>query len=298
MARINLLPWRQEERERKNKEFLVLAGAVAAVAILGVLMGMTFLNTTLSNQQDANVHIEQENARLDEVAKEIATLEQQREEMLSRMKIIQDLQGQRSIPVRVWDDIARAVPQAMYLVGMKRDGDVITINGFADNPNTVSQLVRNLDASPWLSNSGVPNIQTEIQAYGTPAPIQTSPGNAQRAPLPEDTYIQFTVTTQVKPDTPAKEGENAGQSGAASQDPNAPALAPAPTDVSVVPPPAGQPVPSGQPLADPAATPAPAATDPATAPQPTAPAPTDPAAAPQPVPSSAPAPAAPSAGGQ
>lgn len=205
MARINLLPWRQAERERKNKEFLTLAGAIAAVAALGVLMAMTLLNNTLSNQQAANDYIKQENERLDKVAEEIATLEQQREEMLSRLKIIQDLQGQRSVPVRVWDDIAKAIEsQPMYLVSMKREGDTITISGYADNPNTVSGLVRSLDASPWLDGSGVPNIQSTIDPKG--ADNRTT--KTDRAPLPEDTYIQFTVTTQVKPDAPKKEGES------------------------------------------------------------------------------------------
>lgn len=282
MARINLLPWRQAERERKNKEFLALAGAVAAIAIIGVMMTMTFLGNALDNQLEANAYIEQANQDLDKVAEEIATLEQQREEMLSRMKIIQDLQGQRSIPVRVWDDIARAVPQAMYLVGMKREDDTITITGFADNPNTISQLVRNLDASPWLADSGVPNIQTEIQAYSTPRTVQTN-----RQPLPEDTYIQFTVTTKVKIDVPKKEGEEgAEQSGGAPQAPSesAPVVTPAPTT--------DQPVAVAQPATPESTTPV-APTSPSETPAPAV----DPAVAPPPV-SSAPAPTAPSAGGQ
>lgn len=201
MARINLLPWRQEERERKNKEFNVVAAAAAALAILAVLATMMFLNGQLSNQQAANDLIRNENTRLDGVNKEIEGLEQQRDEMISRMKIIQDLQGQRSIPVRVWDDIARAIPQSMYLVNMKREGNTITLTGFADNPNVVSQLIRNLDASPWLDNSGVPNIKTEAQAYQSLTSKAAANATAQSRPVyPEDNYIAFTVTTQVKLD--------------------------------------------------------------------------------------------------
>lgn len=277
MARINLLPWRQAERERKNKEFLTLAGAIAAVAALGVLMAMTLLNNTLSNQQAANDYIKQENDRLDKVAEEIATLEQQREEMLSRLKIIQDLQGQRSVPVRVWDDIAKAIEsQPMYLVSMKREGNTITISGYADNPNTVSSLVRSLDASPWLDSSGVPNIQSTIEPKG--ADNRTT--KTDRAPLPEDTYIQFTVTTQVKPDVPKKEGENTETGTTPAEGAPTPV---APTDGTTQPP-AEQPV---APAAEVAAAPAP---------QPATPAPTTDAQA-QSAPASEPAPAQP-AGGQ
>lgn len=258
MARINLLPWRQEERQRKNKEFLALAGAIAAIAVLAVLAAMMVLGTTLSNQQEANAYIENANKQLDRVSEEISTLEQQREEMLSRMKVIQDLQGQRSIPVRVWDDIARAVPQAMYLTAIKREGDVITISGAADNPNIVSQLVKNLDASQWLANSGVPNIQTDAQAYQSAvATQQANASKTERQIYPEDSYIKFTVTTQVKPEVAGAEGENAGA------DANAQAT-PAATPVTPSPAPAAQPAaPAGQatPPASTEAAPAPAATD-------------------------------------
>lgn len=190
MARINLLPWRQEEQERKNKEFAIMAGAVAVLTILLVLLALTYLNNELSNQQAANDMIRNENTRLDGVLTEIEGLEQQRTEMLDRMRVIQDLQGRRFVPVRVWDDIARAVPQAMYMTGMKREGKVITFSGFAADANVVSEFVRRLDATPWLGASGVPNIQTDLQAYEVPKSL------SQNRPI-EDRYVRFTVTTQI-----------------------------------------------------------------------------------------------------
>lgn len=222
MARINLLPWREEERQRKNKEFMVLASAVAAMAALVVLAGLMLLNNDLSNQTAANERIKSENARMDGVLTEIADLEQQKEQMIAQIKVIQDLQGHRSVPVRVWDDIARAVPQAMYLVGIKREGNTITLTGFADNPNVVSQLVRNLDSSPWLANSGVPNIQTDVEAYGSLIQrireVAKSFGATEstRPDYPEDNYIQFTVTTQVKADEPTNTDPSLATDGAAA----------------------------------------------------------------------------------
>lgn len=197
MARINLLPWRQEERERRNKEFNVLAVVVAAMAIVAVLVAMTYLNRDLSNQLEANQLIVDQNTQLDVALKEIEGLEQQRDEMVARMKVIQDLQGRRSVPVRIWDDIARAVPPAMYLTSMKREGDTITLVGYADNNTVVTQLVSNLDRSPWLADSRIPQITTTAGNYQQGgAPISAREGQVR----PEDNYIQFTVTTQVKPD--------------------------------------------------------------------------------------------------
>lgn len=205
MARINLLPWRQEARERKNKEFNVLAAATAGLTALAVLVALMFLNRDLDNQKSANQLITDQNAQLDMALKEIEGLEQQRDEMVSRMKVIQDLQGRRSVPVRIWDDIARAIPPAMYLTSIKREGDTITLVGYADNNTVVTQLVSNLDKSPWLADSRIPQIKTAIEAYQSNTANTQKPANGQgqeRPVLPEDSYIEFTVTTQVKPDEP------------------------------------------------------------------------------------------------
>lgn len=197
MARINLLPWRQEERERKNKEFNVLIAAVAGLAILVVILVYSLLSKDLSNQQDANRKIEDANAQLDVKLKSIEDLESQRADMLSQMKVIQDLQGRRSIPVRVWDDMARAIPDAMYLINIKRTGDLITITGKADNANVVATLVRNLNASEWLDGSAVISITSKIEAYQEVAK-QSSDDQKTQLILPEDSYVEFVVTTQVQ----------------------------------------------------------------------------------------------------
>ncbi|MBR7551823.1 hypothetical protein KC220_25105, partial [Mycobacterium tuberculosis] len=80
----------------------------------------SYYKNTLENQQLATERIKQENANLDKALKEIETLEQQRDDIIARMKVIQDLQGRRPVPVRIWDDIARIIPAQMYLTSMKR----------------------------------------------------------------------------------------------------------------------------------------------------------------------------------
>lgn len=203
MARINLLPWRQEVRERKNKEFMTLIVAVLLLSLLGAFAAWSYFNRELEQQQQANESIKQANAELDKALKQISTLEQQRNDIIERMKVIQDLQGRRPVPVHVWDDIARLVPAQMYLTNMKREGDVITFTGQADNPNTVSTLIRNLDGSKWLQDSAVvslsqPNAVAYQNATPNPQPTNTAGGEAEPRPeYPEDRYITFVVTTQI-----------------------------------------------------------------------------------------------------
>ena len=204
MARINLLPWRQEERARRNKEFITLVVAVTLLSLLAAFATWSYFNNELDEQLNANALIEQENARLDKALVEIDSLEQRREDIISRMQVIQDLQGRRPVPVRLWDDLAKAIPPALYLTNLKREGDILTLTGLADNPNVVSSLIRNLDSSKWMGNSAVSNIQQNITAYQA-APIlentPTTPGEQPRPIYPEDSYVQFVITTKVQSET-------------------------------------------------------------------------------------------------
>lgn len=279
MARINLLPWRQEERARKNKEFQTLLIGTALIAAVIAFIAYSILNNVLDSQRDANKRIEDANAQLDVALKSIESLEAQREQMLSQMKVIQDLQGRRSIPVRVWDDMARAVPNAMYLVNIKREADLITITGQAANANVVAALVRNLNASQWLDGSAVISIKSKVQAYQEPA-TATAQGKEPTRPIyPEDDYVEFVVTTKVQepqaqpdgtagdqavvmpqatPADPATFDSSVAQPigvepvGTPAPDPNAPAAAPAPQGVPEAPPapaPQGVPTPTNPPPA-------------------------------------------------
>lgn len=185
MARINLLPWREEARERKNKEFITQVVLILLLSAAVALAVWYYFDNQLTEQQRANDLVSQENQRLDGVLTEIEMLEQRREDIISRMKVIQDLQGTRPIPVRVWDDLARAMPEALYLTSLKREGDLITLNGRADNPNVVSSLIRNLDNSNWMTASAVRSITKDI------------PNNPAEIITPEQQYVTFEVTTTV-----------------------------------------------------------------------------------------------------
>ncbi len=213
MARINLLPWRQEERERSNKEFITLVVAVTLLALLSAFAAWSYFNNELEEQRDANTLIEQENVRLDTVLTEIDSLEQRREDIISRMQVIQDLQGRRPVPVRLWDDIAKAIPSALYLNNLKREGELLTLTGLADNPNVVSSLIRNLDGSEWMDNSAVRNIQQNITAYQPEIALNetVNSGERPRPIYPEDSYVQFVITTQVQSEsTNNDEGAESG----------------------------------------------------------------------------------------
>ena len=160
MALINLLPWREELREERKKRFLT-----ALVGVLVVSVGILFLidryvSNGIEHQMARNAFLQTQIAQLDIRIKEISDLKARRKQLLERMKIIQDLQGNRPITGRVFDQLARTLPDGVYYSQVKMTDKLIAISGAAESNNRVSDLMRNLEASDWLE---APSL-TEVKA--------------------------------------------------------------------------------------------------------------------------------------
>ena len=153
MAKINLLPWRDELREQRKKKFVAFCVGVAALGVASVFSGWVYFDQKLDDQEQANQLIVSTNQNLDAQLKSLDGLQERRNAIIERMKLIQGLQGQRPIAVRLVDELVRVTPPTMYLSKFTRTGDKFTIEGKAESPNTVAELLRNLEASPWYRNA-------------------------------------------------------------------------------------------------------------------------------------------------
>lgn len=160
MARINLLPWREQLREERKQRFLVSLVGVLIVAAGTVFLADQVLNSAIDDQVARNDFVRKEIAVLDARIKEISELKTRREQLLERMKIIQDLQGNRPIIGRVFDQLVRTLPDGVYFTSVKMTGKNIAIVGAAESNNRVSNLMRNMDGSEWLE---LPNL-TQVKA--------------------------------------------------------------------------------------------------------------------------------------
>ena len=153
MAKINLLPWRDELREQRKKKFVAFCVGVAALGVASVFSGWVYFDQKLDDQEQANQLIVSTNQNLDAQLKSLDGLQERRNAIIERMRLIQGLQGQRPIAVRLVDELVRVTPPTMYLSKFTRTGDKFTIEGKAESPNTVAELLRNLEASPWYRNA-------------------------------------------------------------------------------------------------------------------------------------------------
>jgi type IV pilus assembly protein PilN len=159
MAKINLLPWREQLREERKQRFLVaLAGSFVVAAGLVFLGGQLF-NSAIENQTARNNFVRKEIAVLDARIKEISELKARRQELLERMKIIQDLQGNRPVTARIFDQMTRTLPDGVYFNDVSMTGTRISILGAAESNNRVSELMRKMDGSEWLTGPNLAQVK-------------------------------------------------------------------------------------------------------------------------------------------
>jgi len=150
MTRLNLLPWRDQRRKEQDRQLLSIA--VGAWILMGLVIFYAHLHVSglIDNQQKRNDFIVAETKKLDEEIKEIKELQAARAALLARMRVIQQLQMDRTQIVHLFDDLARKLPEGVYLTSLKQSGLNLTLTGNAQSNARVSALMRNLDASDWF----------------------------------------------------------------------------------------------------------------------------------------------------
>lgn len=158
MPSINLRPWREELRAEKQRNFITSLIATLICAVVLVFLWQDFVSTEIETQKSRNNYLNSSIAELDKKIDEIKRLETEKEELLARMKVIQDLQGTRPVIVRVMDELVRTLPDGLYYDSLDRVGDQISIKGMAESNNRISGLMRNFESSVWFSNPNLKDV--------------------------------------------------------------------------------------------------------------------------------------------
>lgn len=163
MARINLLPWREELRKEQQRQFLTI------MVLSAVLMGLIVLTVhiqiagMINKQNSRNDFLKTEITKVEKQIKEINNLAKEKKNLLARMEVIETLQRNRPEVVHLFDEIVKVMPEGTYLSSMKQTGKSLELNGVAQSNARVSALMRNIDDSPWLSSPRLQIIKKDAK---------------------------------------------------------------------------------------------------------------------------------------
>jgi type IV pilus assembly protein PilN len=161
MAQINLLPWREERRQELKREFLVILGLVALLGVGLVVLADRVVNSQIDNQNARNQYLTENIKELDKKVAEIKDLQRRRNQLIDRMRVIQELQGNRPVIVRVFDELVRTLSKGVHYNKLNLAAGGLTVEGTAESNNRISSLMRNLDESEWFESPNLRSIKED-----------------------------------------------------------------------------------------------------------------------------------------
>lgn len=214
MAKINLLPWRADRRERRKREFFSRLGLAAVVAILLVLLWWLWMNARIAHQESNNNYLRDQIKQQQAKIVEIDNLQKVKDRLLARKKIIEKLQSSRSQMVHLFDEIVKTIPSGARLTSLKEvengDTDTLTLDGVAQSNSTVAEYMKNIQASPWMGPAKLVQTQNThgdantpytfelVVTLGTPKSSADADGG-QPAPAGSTTAPAAAVSTAAAP---------------------------------------------------------------------------------------------------
>lgn len=160
MILINLLPHREERRQRRKRTFFAGLGVAAAVGLVIGGVWYLVLQQMIGTQQERNAYVSAEIKKLEEQIKDIATLKAEIDGLKARQQAVENLQTDRNIPVYLLNELVKQTPEGVYLTVIKQDGQVVSVNGIAQTNERVSQFLRNTAyGSAWLEKPELVEIK-------------------------------------------------------------------------------------------------------------------------------------------
>ena len=152
MILINLLPHREAARKRRKEIFFITLGLAALAGVLVCSVMYSWYLTQIEGQRGRNTFLKAEVTRLDEQIKDIATLQSEITSLKARQSAVEDLQGNRNLPVYLLSELVKQLPDGVYITSLKQESQTVLITGVAQSNERVSELLRNFaNNSPWLS---------------------------------------------------------------------------------------------------------------------------------------------------
>ncbi|USD37887.1 MULTISPECIES: PilN domain-containing protein [Ferrimonas] len=163
MAHINLLPWRETRRQQLKRRYLGLLLVSVLAAVVLVVAVEQVLSALVASQQQRNQFLQQQIGEVERRIAEVAEVQRQSDALHQRLDLIVDLQRHRSVPVHLMSELHRVVVPGVYLTELMLQGSTLRLSGFCESNNHLANLLRQVDASPWLFNARVQEIVASRQ---------------------------------------------------------------------------------------------------------------------------------------
>ncbi|MCP3871275.1 MAG: PilN domain-containing protein [Gammaproteobacteria bacterium] len=180
MARINLLPWRETLRKKRQRDFGI--AVLMAVLVVGAASGAVhfYIDGMIDSQLSRIKYLKKEISAMDRKIKKIKELEKTKAKLLARMNVIQTLQVSRPEVVHMMDEIVTTIPIGLFLTEFKQKGKKLTLSGRAQSNARVSAYMRNIEASKWMGRANLQVISNKSKtgtglSHFTLSARQTSP---------------------------------------------------------------------------------------------------------------------------
>ena len=161
MAKINLLPWREELRKKRKKDFFTLMGVSAFLTFVAFIGVHFHIQGEQEYQTRRNQMLTQEIETLDKKLGEIKSIEETKNKLLAKIDLIQKLQESRPEVVHLLDEIPRTTPDGIFLTKFTQSGQGLSFEGKTQSNARVSAFMRNIDASEWLNTPVLDEVKAE-----------------------------------------------------------------------------------------------------------------------------------------
>jgi type IV pilus assembly protein PilN len=199
---VNLLPHREAARKRRREVFFAALGVAALVG--GLICGAVYswYLAQIETQRGKNNFLKSEITRLESQIKDIATLQAEIAALRARQNAVEDLQGNRNMPVYLLTELVKQLPDGVYITSMRQENQSILIVGVAQSNERVSELLRNLgNNSPWLTR---------------PELIEITAGTLALTPRDQRRVSNFSMRVGLKRASDVKAASSAGAASAPS----------------------------------------------------------------------------------
>jgi type IV pilus assembly protein PilN len=161
MPRINLLPWREQQRKERKLAFFVALGGSALAALVVAFACYLLFKSMIGSQEARNDRLRLEIKTVDRQIEEINDLETQKQRFIARMQVIEKLQRSRSEVVHLFDEVAKTMPDGTYLTGFTQDGKKLKFEGVAQSSTRVSTFMRSISASQWMKDPELEVVESK-----------------------------------------------------------------------------------------------------------------------------------------